>query len=341
MTGVRGGAVILALLTAAACSSSASARSGGVNLTSPAPVSSQRVPTGERAAAFDTLPDPAFVAQGVSSANSAHLLRNQQWDFAQMRHAFNTVALLPGDPATVQAARRAGLAVILEFDFKKDFVAGVDITPRVDAVIAQARAAPGAVAAVHVADRINEKLTPGQALAYLAATGGRIHRRLPGLPVLVNAADWELTCGSPGQTRCYSSGPAYRFETSAVLDTFVHSGYIDGFTIADNVKNNDTAAQVAAWKAARARWPAPFLLLSTCSQVSFPEPRYPGTASTAAATVATYVDAPLHSGADGVALWAWRQSYDGSDYTILDKDGGPNALWNRLNDSARAAGVGE
>ena len=46
---------------------------------------------------------------------------------AQMRAVFDAVSLLPGDQATVQAARRAGLAVVLEFDYKKYFFAGQDI----------------------------------------------------------------------------------------------------------------------------------------------------------------------------------------------------------------------
>lgn len=55
------------------------------------------------------LPRVPIVAQGVSSANPAHLFRSQEWDFARMRQAFNSVSVMPGDQATVEAARRAGL----------------------------------------------------------------------------------------------------------------------------------------------------------------------------------------------------------------------------------------
>jgi hypothetical protein len=65
------------------------------------------------------LPGPLVLAQGVSSANPAHLFRSQAWDFTAMRAVFDAVSLLPGDQATVQEARRAGLAVVLEFDYKK------------------------------------------------------------------------------------------------------------------------------------------------------------------------------------------------------------------------------
>jgi hypothetical protein len=115
-----------------------------------------------------------------------------------------------------------------------------------------------------------------------------------------------------------------------VLDRFVHSGYIDGFTIADNIKNDASGVQLSAWRTARERWPAPFLLVSTCSQVSFPQERYDQGAAAARQLVAAYVEAPLQGGADGTALWAWHQMYDGALYTILDKDGGENALWQQL-----------
>jgi hypothetical protein len=54
------------------------------------------------------LPGVAIVAKGVSSANPAHLFRSQEWDFTRMRQAFNLVSIMPGDQATVEAARRAG-----------------------------------------------------------------------------------------------------------------------------------------------------------------------------------------------------------------------------------------
>ena len=78
-----------------------------------------------------------MLAQGVSSANPAHLFRSQAWDFTQMRAVFDAVSLLPGDQATVREARRAGLAVVLEFDYKKDFFAGRDISGKVQAVVGQ------------------------------------------------------------------------------------------------------------------------------------------------------------------------------------------------------------
>ena len=296
--------------------------------------------TGMAAVRVAVLPATPIVAQGVSSANPAHLVRDRAWDFAEMRKTFNTVALLPGDPSAVQQARTAGLSVVLEFDYKAYFFRGEDISAKVDAVVQQIQAAPGVVAAIDIADRINERSAPPQALDYLAATAGVLHREVPGIPVLVNVSDWQLTCGRPNQSACNSHDPRFRFETHATVDMLYRSGYVDGFTIADNLKNNDVEAQRAAWVAARTRWPAPFILWSTCSQLSFPEARYPGTAETAAAAAGAYMSAPMAGGADGLALWAWHQKYDGGYYSFLDKGGGTNPLWTSMVAAARTITAG-
>jgi hypothetical protein len=285
------------------------------------------------------LPRPLLLAQGVSSANPAHLFRSQAWDFARMRAVFDTVSLLPGDPATVREARRAGLAVVLEFDYKKYFFAGEDISRKVQAIVDQVRANPGTISAIDVADRLNQNYSAQEGLRYLAATGGVFHRELPGIPVLANVSDADLTCGQPGQSACGSYGPRYQFETNATLDTFKNSGYLDGFLVADNIKNENVAVQVRAWQTARARWPSPFILWSTCSQLSFPNPGQPSDPGTAAALVATYMTGPAHGGADGLALWAWHQLYQGSVYTFLDKDGSSNGLWRDMAAASASLGL--
>lgn len=287
------------------------------------------------------LPKPLVSAQGVSSANPAHLFRSQAWDFAQMRTVFNTVSLLPGDRSTVQEARRAGLAVVLEFDYKKYFFAGEDISSKVQAVVDQVKSSPRTISAIDVADRLNQDYSPAQGLQYLAATGGVFHRELPGVPVLAGVSDGDLTCGRPGQSACGSYGPRYQFETNVTLDTFKRSGYLDGFLIADNIKHNDVAIQVRAWQAARARWPKPFILWSTCSQLSFPDARQPFGPQTAAALVATYMTGPARGGAEGLALWAWHQLYQGSIYTFLDKDGSSNAIWREMATASASLGLAQ
>jgi hypothetical protein len=284
------------------------------------------------AAPLPTLP---VVAQGVSSASPAHLFRDREWDFHTMRQVFNTVSLLPGDPTAVDAARSAGLAVVLEFDYKADFFAGRDITRKVRRVADQIRRHPGTVAAIHVADRLNEKYSAAEGLRYLAATGGLLHRLVPGIPVLVNAADWQLTCGLRGQASCASHGVRFQYETDATLDSFRSSGYVDGLSIANNLKNFDTTVQEQAWRRARDRWPAPFVLWMTCSQLSFGAARYDGSPP-AETAVDAYIGAPLRGGADGIALWAWHQVYRDDIDTFLNKDGSPNALWTAMRKAAGA-----
>jgi hypothetical protein len=284
-------------------------------------------PRGDRFAA--PLPSPVVVAQGVSSANPAHVFVEPKRDFAMMRPVFNAVSLLPGDPAVVAAAREAGLAVVLEFDYKQQFFAGEDIAGKVARVVEQIRAHPRSVSAIHVADRLNEKYSADEGLRYLAATGGVFHRDVPDVPVLVNAPDWELTCGQPGQRSCANDDPRFAHETNATLDRFRRSGHIDGISISNNLKNFDAAAQRVAWQRARQRWPEPFILWSTSSQLSFGEDSYAGSPDAQQATRA-YMKVPMEEGAQGLAIWAWHQLYDGKVYTFLDKDGTANPLWNQM-----------
>jgi len=280
------------------------------------------------------LPQPVILAQGVSSANQDHVFFDPRRDFAMMRSVFNAVSLLPGDPALVDAARRAGLAVVLEFDYKNEFFAGGDISEKVARVVKQVRSHPGTVSAIHVADRLNEKYSAEQGLQYLAATGGVFDRELPDVPVLANTPDWELTCGMPGQRTCDNNDPRFSHETNATLDAFHDSGLLDGFTISNNLKSFDAVVQRSAWRRARARWPEPFILWSTSSQLSFGEDVYSGTPDPTLATEA-YMQAPMDSGAQGLAIWAWHQLYDGRVYTFLNKDGSSNPLWRRMEAARR------
>jgi hypothetical protein len=275
------------------------------------------------------LPSPAIVAQGVSSANPDHVFFDPRSDFVLMRPVFNTVSLLPGDPTLVASARAAGLAVVLEFDYKAQFFAGEDISDKVARVIEQIRARPHSIAAIHVGDRLNEKYSAEQGLKYLAATGGVFHREVPGVPVLVNAPDWELTCGMEGQRSCENNDPRFRYETNATLDRFQRSGYLDGISISNNLKDFDASAQRVAWRRARDRWPEPFILWSTFSQLSFGEDSYAGNPDPRLATTA-YMRVPMEEGADGLAIWAWHQLYDGKVYTFRNKDGAANPLWDEM-----------
>jgi hypothetical protein len=305
--------------------------------TAPPSHTSARPPRPKLPPVAGQLPALPVIAQGVSSANAAHVFRAWDWDFRTMSQVFNTVSLLPGDPHVVAAARRAGLAVVLEFDYKREFFAGQDISAKVRAVATQIRAAPGSVAAVHVADRLNEKYSAADGLRYLAATGGLLHQLVPDVPVFVNTPDWQLTCGIMGQASCASHGERFQYETDATLNAFLDSGDVDGLSIANNLKGFDAEAQKAAWQRARTNWPEPIKLWSTCSQLSFGAYRYDGSPPAAAAADA-YITAPVRGGADGLALWAWHQEYSGEVDTFLDKDGSPNAVWDAMREAVRGIG---
>ena len=40
--------------------------------------------------------------------------------------------------------------------------------------------------------------------------------------------------------------------------------------------------------------------------------------------------APIDERAQGLAIWAWHQLYDGDVYTFLNKDGSTNPVWERM-----------
>jgi hypothetical protein len=287
------------------------------------------------------LPEPIISAQGVGAANKNHLFVDRPWDFAQIRKAFNTVLIAPGDQSAVMAARAAGLSVILEADYKDEFLGGSDISGKVNEIVRQVRSNPGTISAIWVADRLNEKYSADQGLSYLAATGGVFHAQLSGVPVFVDVSDWELTCGLPGQSSCLSPNLRIRYShnTNQTLTAFYKSGYIDGLFIASNLQNTDASAQARAWQTARSLWPRPFKIVSRASQLSFPEPTFEGDAATASALKTAYMIIPCEQGADGVSLWAWHQSYEGTVRTFLNKDLSANLMWNAMIEGANALGL--
>ena len=147
-------------------------------------------PAGPKYAA--RLPRPLFKTH-FNSGSGRYVFDSRAKDLERIGQAFNVVIVDAGDPELVDAARAAGIAAIVEFDKKNDFLGGKSLDPIVRKVIAQVRAHPGTISAIRIADRVNEKLTPDQAVEYLEHTGGVFHKELPGMPVLVDVEDWE--CG--------------------------------------------------------------------------------------------------------------------------------------------------
>jgi hypothetical protein len=260
-------------------------------------------------------------------------------DLAKLRRAFNAVIVKAGDQQLVRDARSAGLAVYLEMDRKADFARGEDVSAEVRQVVRQVRQNPGTIAGVRVADRLNGSLDPDRALAYLEATGGVLHREVPGVPVLADVVNWELVCGRRGQRNCLVLRyTRYRFEVNQVLTRFYRSGDLDGFMLALDLGRDDPAVVAAAFRKARALWPRPFQLLARTAP-SFDEPTYPGDAADAERLADTVARAPLAAGADGVDLWAWHRPYRGRIRTFLDKDGSGNPFWDQLVAVAVEAGA--
>ena len=277
------------------------------------------------------------------------LLGSRAADLSKVAEAFNAVLISSGDDQLVQTARDRGLKVYLGFDEHKEFAAGKDITADVQVLVRFANAHRRDVAGIRVADRVNQGLTPDQTLRYLRATGGVLHREVPGVPVIVDLSDPQLTCGLPGQDRCDKPRlPDYRYQVDAELLRIYHSGDMDGFMLANglarddtdcggcNVREIDAVAQAAAWRKARAMFPPPFLLFARAATLSFPQSTYPGDPSQAALAIHVYETIPLQEGADGVDLWAWSRRFDGTVRTFLDKSGADNPLWQRLVEVAEA-----
>src|ERR671924_920121 len=63
---------------------------------------------------------PIFAAQGNGFNFPHHFFTGPAADFALIRQSFNTVTIQPGYQDVVDAARAAGLNVILQFDDKWD-----------------------------------------------------------------------------------------------------------------------------------------------------------------------------------------------------------------------------
>lgn len=298
-----------------------------------------------------------FTAEGSGFNQPPRLFQDRPFDFDVAQQVFNTVQISPGNQTWVTDARNVGLQVILQFDFKWNFIEGLDIGPAVQSVINQIKANPGTVYGVYVADRLNAwaepangrpAIPPDQMIEYLRLTAGVIHQQLPGLLVFVDVEDVELTCGQAGQASCNVIQPGstsiYRYENHAILTQLKNSGYVDGFLIADNLANTcdtvggshcwDPTVQSNAWMTARSLWPRPFRLLARTSRLSFWQNDYPGTDSLAQRQAQTAMSIPIQAGADGVDLWGWHIPWtDNGAPTIrtwLNKDAGSNLLWERM-----------
>ncbi len=275
------------------------------------------------------LPKPAIKTHFNKGANK-YVFKDRAWDLAQIKKAFNTVIVSYDDPQLISDIRAAGLAAIVEFDAKDD-PTGKKAHAAVAAIVRQVKLNPGTIAGIRVADRLNEKLTTERAIEYLRLTGGAFHREIPGVPVIVDVEDWELTCGLPGQGSCLTHKfTAYSNCIDATLIELYKTGLVDGYELSVNLKKDDPAAMEKAMTKARAMFPPPFLLYSRTASLSFDEDVYPGDAASARRQVAAFIEIPLKAGADGIDLWAWHRPWKTELRTFLNKGGVSNPLWDEM-----------
>lgn len=301
-------------------------RTGGAT----APVKEESGAPSTRSSLAAPLPKP-LIKTHFNKGAGKYVFRDRAWDLAQIKKAFNGVIVSYDDPQLVSDLRAAGLAAFVEFDAKDDMATGQRAQKAVAAIIRQVKLNPGTIAGIRVADRLNEKLSLERAVEYLRVTGGVFHREIPGVPVVVDVEDWELTCGLPGQSSCLTHKfTSYSNCIDAVLIELHKTGYVDGFELAVNLKQNDAGVMEKAIEKARRMFPPPFLIYARTASLSFEEDAYPGDASMARKQVAAFIDAPLRAGADGIDLWAWHRPFKSELRTFLNKDSLGNPLWEEM-----------
>ena len=273
-------------------------------------------------------------------------------DFARVKEAFNGVCLAPigtTNLSVLRDAADAGLEVLIEWDYKWDFVQGIDITTRIANNVEYVRQNRSMIRGVHIADRLNSyaiagngrpPIPPEAMEAYLAASGRPFLQLDPTLEVWVDVEDHTVTCSQPGQMTCGSAGPMYAYENTAMLQRLSRTGDCTGFFIADNLSTTGSNpwsrdVQRRAWRLLREAMPRPFMLGPRTSRVSFyesanfPPPGVPGDAE---ARTDCGVVIPLEEGADAVDLWGWHIYFYAGELPNrwLNLDAGTNALWEAM-----------
>jgi hypothetical protein len=333
----------------------------------------------------DIFTDPAV---GSCTTSESNLSQNRAFNFSLARPVFNTVMVLPGEQQRVIDARNAGMNVILEFDYKWDWACNggtyaereAAIKPKIDALISQVKANPDTIQMIHVADRLNswandpdgtgcrQALNVNDMKEYLRITGGRFHNEIPGVKVVADVENHQMTCDKPGQAACANldSGTSmYRYESNAVLDELYNSTYLDGFVIANNLSNSCSGGisatncwnpdvQRQAWHDARVRWPKPFFLSPRTSRLSFSaatfDQQYSSLSSSDRILLAerqtqAALNIPLEEGTDGADVWGWHIDWTGSDdpgiRTWINKDFSTNTLWDKMKAISEHWGAAE
>jgi hypothetical protein len=255
--------------------------------------------------------------------------------------------------ALAEAVVAQHAAAWVETDLLAAWLKGPSRYEAVLATVIQLADRPG-VAGVKIADELGyeDGTDPATALAFLKATTGALHARLPGRKVLIDLIVPQLGClgwqrdASSLPTECaareVSKNPATSLEA---VDSYVAQGGLDVIDLSPGLRSSAEyaawgttrdEAMAAVWDEASRRWGGTVRLQARKALAH--AGRYDGTAADAAADVHTFVDIPLAHGAKAVDIWAWSQPYKGGIYTITDPGLRPNPLVEALR-TRRARGV--
>lgn len=211
---------------------------------------------------------------------------------------------------------------------------------------------PG-VAGIKIADEMGYQdglTSPAQMRRFLLATARALHAAVPHALILVDMVVPELGCqpgaelaGSPAATCAAQARAAYPQLALSQISSYLRLHAIDVLDLSAGLLEPSTyaawgtttdVAEAAAWRVVgRLGW-GKLVHLQGRKALAHPG-RYTGTLKQAEATVHTYVDIPLSSGAGAVDIWAWRQQYKDATYRLLNPGLQANTLWTALEQRRR------
>ncbi|MGH3444801.1 MAG: hypothetical protein ACRDPB_05460 [Nocardioidaceae bacterium] len=188
--------------------------------------------------------------------------------------------------------------------------------------------------------------SPEQTLQFLRDSHRALAAVAPGKQVLVDMVVTELGClpwTSAGASCAASARSAAPAATIAATTAYLRSGYIDRLDLSSGLLDAATYQDrgLSLDQAQRDVW-AHVVSLGWQKMTHLQARKalaeaggYAGTATQAAADVATYVTTPVAAGAGAVDIWTWRQPYQGQTVSLLAPDLSANPLWVALSAAHR------
>jgi hypothetical protein len=267
-----------------------------------------------------------------------------------------TLTPAAGDYAdAVRAAVRHGLQVWLEADLVKRWQAGPS---SFDAALGQLGSLSQirGVAGIKIADELGYHdglSTAAQIRAFLTAASSGLARYAPGKPLLIDMIVptlgclpdvsppliWSTECmvksdGQYPQLSLASITGYLQLHAVSVLD--LSTGLLPDATYVGWGVTRDTV-QNAAWAKVTALGWRSLVVLHARKALAHPG-AYTETVQQTQDDLHTWVDLPLHDGAQAVDVWTWRQLYQGDINRLLNPGLQSNALWAALR-AARLRGA--